>query len=146
MDRKDVQFFPVFLAATAGVLLEVIATLVDEVVVGNLFDDAAFTSINLIEPYTVFEVFVAYLVTVAGAALIVRAHGAGDREKMSQLFSQTLIVCVACGIALTLIYVLFTPQLVRFVADDPAVYDKAYAYFMMIQITYKNILFEKIAV
>ena len=129
MDRKDVRFFPVFLGATAGVLLEVIATLVDEIVVGNLFDDAAFASINLIEPYTLFEVFIAYLVTVAGAALIVRAHGAGDREKMGQLFSQTLIACGACGVALTLIYVLFTPQLVRFVADDPAVYDNALAYF-----------------
>ena len=101
--------------------------------VGNLFDDAAFTSINLIEPYTVFEVFVAYLVTVAGAALIVRAHGAGDREKMGELFSQTIIACGVCGIVLTLIYVLFTPQLVRFVADDPAVYDKAYAYFTAIR-------------
>jgi len=133
MNKKDVCFFPVFLGATAGVLLEVIATLVDEVVVGNLFDDAAFTSINLIEPYTVFEVFVAYLVTVAGAALIVRAHGASDREKMGELFSQTLIACGVCGAALTLIYVLFTPQLVRFVADDPAVYDKAYAYFTAIR-------------
>ncbi len=133
MDRKDVRFFPVFLGATAGVLLEVIATLVDEIVVGNLFDDAAFTAINLIEPFTLFEVFMAYLVTVAGAALIVRAHGAGDREKMSQLFSQTLIACGACGLALTLVYVLFTPQLVRFVADDPAVYDKAYAYFTAIR-------------
>ena len=81
MEGKDVRFFPVFLGATAGVLLEVIATLVDEIVVGNLFDDAAFTAINLIEPYTVFEVFVAYLVTVAGAALIVRAHGPGIAKR-----------------------------------------------------------------
>lgn len=80
--KRTYVFSPVFLGATAGVLLEVIATLVDEIVVGNLFDDAAFASINLIEPYTLFEVFIAYLVTVAGAALIVRAHGAGDREKM----------------------------------------------------------------
>lgn len=131
--QKDVRFFPVFLGATAGVLLEVIATLVDEIVVGNLFDDAAFASINLIEPYTLFEVFIAYLVTVAGAALIVRAHGAGDREKMGQLFSQTLIACGVCGAALMLVYVLFTPQLVRFVADDPAVYENAYAYFTAIR-------------
>lgn len=112
-----------------GVLLEIIATLVDEIVVGNLFDDAAFASINLIEPYTFFEIFIGYLLTVAAAALIVRAHGAGDREKMSQLFSQTFIACGLCGIALTLVYVLFTPQLVRFVADDPAVYESALAYF-----------------
>lgn len=133
VNKKDVRFFPIFLGATAGVLLEIIATLVDEIVVGNLFTDEAFASVNLIEPYTLFEVFIAYLVTVAAAALIVRAHGAGDREKMSQLFSQTIIVCGLVGISLTLVYVLFTPQLVRLVADDPAVYEHALAYFTAIR-------------
>ena len=128
-DKKDPRFFPVFLAATAGVLLEVIAALVDEIVVGTLFDDAAFSAINLVEPFTLFEVFMAYLITVAGAALIVRSHGASDRERMNRLYSQTLIGCGICGAALTLVYVLFTPQLVRLAADDPLVYDDAYAYF-----------------
>ena len=128
-NKKDIRFFPVFLGATAGVLLEIIAILVDEIVVGNLFTDEAFASVNLIEPYTFFETFIAYLVSIAAAALIVRAHGAGDREKMSELFSQAIIVCGLCGIALTSIYVLFTPRLVRFVADDPSVYENALAYF-----------------
>ena len=72
-DRKDIRFFPIFIGATMGVLLEVIATLVDEIVVGNLFSDEAFASVNLIEPYIQFEVFAAYLVTVAAAVLIMRA-------------------------------------------------------------------------
>lgn len=132
-NKRDVRFFPIFLGAVTGVLLEIIATLVDEIIVGNLFDDAAFASVNLIEPYTFFEIFLAYLVTVAAAALIVRARGADDREKMGQLFSQTLIACGVCGAALTLVYVLFTPQLVRLVADNPAVYDNALAYFKAIR-------------
>ena len=70
-DRKDIRFFPIFIGATMGVLLEVIATLVDEIVVGNLFSDEAFASVNLIEPYIQFEVFAAYLVTVAAFALMV---------------------------------------------------------------------------
>jgi len=114
-------------------MLEIIATLVDEIVVGNLLTDEAFAAVNLIEPFTLFEVFIAYLITVAGAALIVRAHGAGDHEKMSELFSQTIIECGICGIALTLIYILFTPQLVKFVADDPSVYEDALAYFTAIR-------------
>ena len=80
-DRKDIRFFPIFIGATMGVLLEVIATLVDEIVVGNLFSDEAFASVNLIEPYIQFEVFVAYLVTVAAAALIMRAHGAATGKE-----------------------------------------------------------------
>lgn len=42
------RFLPVFMGATIGVVLEIIATLVDEIVVGNLFDDNAFASVNLI--------------------------------------------------------------------------------------------------
>ena len=68
-NKKDIRFFPLFVGATAGVLLEVIATLVDEIVVGNLFDDAAFAAINLVEPYMFFEIFIAYLLTVAAAAM-----------------------------------------------------------------------------
>ena len=132
-ENKDIPFFPVFFGATLGVVLEVIATLVDEIIVGNILDDEAFVAVNLIEPYTVFETFLAYMVTVAGAALIVRAHGAGDREKMSELFSQTMIMCGICGTILTLIYVLFTSQLVSFVADDPAVYENALGYFKAIR-------------
>ena len=134
MDNKiNIRFFPIFIAATAGVILEIIATLVDEIVVGNIFNDEAFASVNLIEPYTFFEVFLAYLVCVGGAALIVRAQGADDHKKMSEIFSQTIILCGLCGIGLTLIYVLFTPQLVRFVADDPAVYDNALSYFKVMR-------------
>ena len=109
-DQRDIRFFPVFLGATLGVLLEIIATLIDEIITGNLFTDEVFASVNLITPY-------------------VRARGAGDGIRMSELFSQTIIVCGLVGAALTLIYVVFTPRLVRLVADDPAVYDNALAYF-----------------
>ena len=132
-NKKDIRFFPIFIGATLGVILEIISTLVDEIVVGNIFDDGAFASVNLIEPYTFFEVFLAYLICVGGAALIVRAQGAGDRKKMSEIFSQTMILCGLCGIGLTLLYVLLTPQLVRFVADDPAVYENALDYFKVMR-------------
>ena len=114
-------------------LLEIIATLIDEIITGNLFTDEVFASVNLITPFTLFEVFIAYLVTVAAAALIVRARGTDDTNRMSDLFSQTIIVCGLVGIILTLIYVVFTPQLVRLVADDPAVYDNALAYFRVMR-------------
>ena len=110
-DNKDVRFFPIFFAATFGVVLEVIGVFVDEIVVGYLFSDDAFVSVNLIEPYIELDTFIAYLVSVGGAALIVRAHGAGDRKRMSEIFGQTIIMCAICGIGLSLLYVLFTPGL-----------------------------------
>ena len=128
-DKKDVKFFPIFIAATASVVIDLVAQFVDEVVAGNLFDDASFASVNLIEPYTYLVMFIAYLICVGGAALIVRAQGAGDRKKMSELYSQSMILCGICSVLLTLIYIIFTPQLVRLVADDPSVYAAAYDFF-----------------
>ena len=129
-DRKNIKFFPVFMGATVGVILEIIGLLVDEIVVGNLSNDAAFASVNLIEPYTYLEIFLAYLIGVGGAALIVRAHGAGDKKRMSQIFSQTIIMCAIVGVLLTSIYVIFTPQLVHVVADKPEVYKYSLEYLM----------------
>lgn len=114
-------------------MLEVIATLIDEIIVGNMFTDEVFASVNLITPYTLLEVFVAYIVGGFAAPLILRARGAGDRQRMSDLFSHAITACGMAGIGLTLIYVLFTPQLVRLVADNPAVYDNALAYFKAIR-------------
>ena len=132
-ERKDIRFFPIFMGATAGVLLEIVGTFNDEIITGQLFDDETFASVNLITPYMWVEAFLAYLVTVASAALIVRARGADDNERMSNIFSQTIIMCALTGTALSLIYILFTPSLVRFVADDPAVYDNALSYFTAIR-------------
>ena len=128
-DKKNIRFFPIFMGATVGVILEIIGILIDEIVVGNLSNDAAFASVNLIEPYTYLEVFLAYLIGVGGTALIVRAHGAGDKKRMSQLFSHTIIICAIVGVALTAIYVIFTPQLVHLVADKPEVYKYSLQYF-----------------
>lgn len=128
-DKKNVRFFPIFMGATVGVILEIVGILIDEIVVGNLSNDAAFASVNLIEPYTYLEVFLAYLIGVGGAALIVRAHGAGDKKRMSQLFSHTIILCAIVGVALTAIYVIFTPGLVHLVADKPEVYKYSLQYF-----------------
>ena len=132
-NEKDIRFFPIFLGATVGVILEIVATIVDEVITGHLFADGAFAAVNLVEPLMFFEIFLAYLVAVGGAALILRARGAGDREKTGEMFSLTLILCGLIGVLLTAIYVLFTPGLTRLVADDPAVYEDALAYFKVIR-------------
>ncbi len=141
-DKRDIRFFPLFIGATVGVLLEEIGILVDEIVIGNISTDEAFASVNLIEPYMYFEVFIGYLISVAAAAFVVRAHGAGDHKKMGDLFSQTLIVCGICGVILTSIYTLFTPDLVRLVADDPAVYDGALDYFNAMRFDPLVVLFD----
>ena len=76
-DQRDIRFFPVFLGATLGVLLEIIATLIDEIITGNLFTDAVFASVNLITPYTLFEVCSCW--TIPGICRAIRRRKASLR-------------------------------------------------------------------
>lgn len=52
--RKDtvspIRFLPIFLVATLSVLIDEIQMVLHEAIVGNLFDDAAFSAMNLVEP------------------------------------------------------------------------------------------------
>ena len=73
-NEKDIRFFPIFLGATVGVILEIVATIVDEVITGHLFADGAFAAVNLVEPLMFFEIFLAYLVAVGGRRLF-SGHG-----------------------------------------------------------------------
>ena len=59
---QTVRFFPIFLAATLAVMIDSVQLLIDETVVGNLFDDVAFGAINLLEPYLLLEEFFSYLI------------------------------------------------------------------------------------
>ena len=70
-----VGFFPIFLAATLAVMIDSVQLLIDEAVVGNLFDDVAFGAINLVEPYLLLEEFISCLICVGGTPLIVRTQG-----------------------------------------------------------------------
>lgn len=85
-----VRFFPIFLAATLAVMIDSVQLLIDETVVGNLFDDVAFGAINLLEPYLLLEEFFSYLICVGGTALIVRARGGGGG-------GESLMRCRSCS-------------------------------------------------
>ena len=76
----SIRFFPIFLGASLAVIIDSIQLLLDETVVGNLFDDVAFGAINLLEPYLLLEEFFTYLICVGGTALIVRALGANNNR------------------------------------------------------------------
>ena len=117
-----VQFFPIFLAATLAVMIDSVQLLIDETVVGNLFDDVAFGAINLLEPYLLLEEFFSYLICVGGTALIVRARGAKKPEEMQNLFNHCVTCCLLLGLVFCIVCFLFDESLVTLVAQDSPAY------------------------
>ncbi len=109
--RKDnsgkVLFLPIFFAATISNFLDCVSVLVDETIVGNLFEDAAFGAINVIEPYQMVESFLSYLICVGGVALIIRADGQKSYERVNELFSHCITACLLLGLICFTIYSVF---------------------------------------
>lgn len=124
--NKDtlVRFWPVFTGATLSALFDCIGVFMDETITGQLFDDVAFSAINLIEPCVSVVNFMSYLVCVGGCALIVRAHGEQDEKKMSDIFSHCLTCCFIISVFFFTVFSLFDRPIIGFVSD----YGEAYEY------------------
>lgn len=121
-----VRFFPIFMAATLGVLVDSIRILVNEIVIGNIFDDVAFGAINLVEPYMILVEFFSYLVCVGGTAMIVRKRGAKKPEETRKLFNHCVTCCLILGLAFFTVFSLFDKWLVSLVTQN----GPAYSYTM----------------
>ena len=117
---RPVRFFPIFTAATLSVLIDSIRILVNETVVGNLFDDVAFGAINLVEPYMILVEFFSYLICVGGTAMLVRARGAKKPEEMRKLFNHCVTCCLMIGLFFFVVFSLFDEWFVSLVTQNSA--------------------------
>ncbi len=116
----SVRFFPIFLAATLSVVIDSIRLLVNETVVGNLFDDVAFGAINLVEPYMMLVEFFSYLICVGGTAMLIRARGAKKPEEMQKLFNHCVTCCLIIGLVFFAVFSLFNEWFVSLVTQNSA--------------------------
>ncbi len=106
-----VLFFPLFLASTCSNLLDIVSIFLDETIVGNLFDDAAFGAINAAEPYLLVQSFVSYLITIGGVSLIIRADAEKQHDRANAIFSHSITSCLLLGGIFFAIYSLFGTQM-----------------------------------
>ena len=130
-DNKEytVKFWPVFAGSTLSALLDCAGVFMDETITGQLFDDAAFSAVNLIEPCFSVVNFMSYLICVGGCALIVRSHGERDTKKMSDIFSHCLTSCLIISVFFFTVFALFDRPIIGFVSDYGETYEYALTAF-----------------
>ncbi|MBQ8095359.1 MAG: hypothetical protein IJ242_17535 [Clostridia bacterium] len=92
--KNTIRFAPIFTIATLSIVIDEAQHMLQEAIVGNLFNDTAFSALNLTEPYNLFIHFISYLICVGGAALIVRAQGAGNKEEEQKLYNHCITACI----------------------------------------------------
>ncbi len=117
-NTRIVWFFPIFLAATFSNILDCVSIFLDEAIIGNLFDDAAFGAVNMIEPYMMTESFFAYLISVGGVAMIIKASGQKAYDRINAVFSHCVTSCLLLGAICFLIYTIFETPMARLVSNE----------------------------
>ncbi len=67
--------------------------------------------------------------SMGGGVIIARYFGMGDRDKVSKAIHTSVAFNLCCGVALTLVGVLFTPTMLRWMRTDPKIFPEAVEYF-----------------
>ena len=119
-----------------AMLLQTIITITDGYFTGNYVGENALAAINLGLPVLYFYLGVGLCVGVGGSVISGRLLGAKDKQKASEVLSQTMVmsICV-CIVISCLAFVLFTPIL-RILRADAGLSDYFTEYYMIMLFTY----------
>lgn len=95
-----------------AMLLQTVITITDGYFTGNYVGDNALAAINLGLPILYVYLGAGLCVGVGGSVISGRFLGAKNKQKASEVFSQTMVTAVAIGVIISLIvFMLFTPIL-----------------------------------
>ncbi|MGN0345312.1 MAG: MATE family efflux transporter [Lachnospiraceae bacterium] len=119
-----------------AMLLQTVITITDGYFTGNYVGEQALAAINLGLPILYFYLGAGLCVGVGGSVISGRLLGAKEKQKASEVFSQTMVtaVCV-CIIISCLTFVLFTPIL-RVLRADAGLSGYFTAYYRIMLFTY----------
>lgn len=119
-----------------AMLLQTIITITDGYFTGNYVGENALAAINLGLPVLYFYLGVGLCVGVGGSVISGRLLGSKDKQKASEVLSQTMVmsICV-CIVISCLAFVLFTPIL-RILRADTGLSDYFTEYYMIMLFTY----------
>lgn len=102
-----------------AMLLQTAITITDGYFTGNYVGENALAAINLGLPILYFYLGMGLCIGAGGSVICGRLLGAKERQKASEVFSQTIMTAVVvCTILSVLVFALFTPILCILKADD----------------------------
>lgn len=111
-----------------------IYSVVDGIFVSNFAGKTAFAAINLIMPYLMVFGAVGFMVGTGGTALISMTLGMGDRKKANELFSMLTYVCIAAGLVLTVVSIVFLRPAAIALGAEGQILENCVAYGVIVQL------------
>lgn len=124
--RKMLAFaLPIFFSN----LFQQLYNAVDSLIVGNFIDQAALAAVSSSGSMIMLMVGFINGVSLGAGVLIARYYGAGDRDNLSRSLHTTVALGIVAGAVLTVVGVVLTPQILRWMGTPDDVIGNSIAYF-----------------
>lgn len=101
---------------------------VDGFFVSNYVGKIPFAAVNLIMPFLFILGVVGFMFGAGGGALIARTLGEGDKARANRLFSLLVYVSLGIALVLTVLSILFLPNIVRALGAEGELLDNCVTY------------------
>ncbi len=112
-----------------GNLFQQLYNLADSLIVGMFLDSSDLAAVSSSGNLIMLLVGVFQGLSMGGGVVISKYYGAGDKQSVSKAVHTTIFFGFFCGILLTLIGVLFAPQILVLMDTPTDVIDKSVTYF-----------------
>lgn len=107
------KLFRFVLPSIIMMLFTSIYGVVDGLFVSNFVGKTAFASINLVMPFLMILGGVGFMVGTGGSALVAKTLGEGNKKDAHRYFTMMIILTVILGLTVTVIGMIFMPQISR---------------------------------
>ncbi len=120
-------------------------SMVDGVFIANIIGTDALSALTLIAPYFNFFTAIAAMFAAGGSAVVMRKMGEGKGEEAKQDFTMLLITVFSIGVIITVVGLIFLPQLVSIFEASTTVrrycqeYLFAYLFFVIAHLLFTNL-------
>ena len=128
------EFYRYVLPSMLAFALSGVYAIADGFFVGNALGDDALAAINVAFPLTAFLQAVGTGIGMGGAVEYAISMGSGDKDRCNRFFGVSLIALFVSGLALTLVFWLFAPQVLSLFGATGSIHQLADEYIRYISL------------
>ena len=123
------------LPAMAAMLMVLIYNLADTFFIGQTHDDLQVAAVSLATPVFLLFMAVGTIFGIGGTSVISRAMGEGRQKYAKKVSSFCMWSCVAVGIVMSALFLIFMDQILTFVGASSDTWDYAKTYLRIVSVS-----------
>lgn len=115
-----------------GNLFQLTYNAVDSIIVGHFVGKEALAAVGICNPITTLFILFLNGLCMGASILIGMYYGAKDEEKLARQISTTMLAGLVFSLVLTLVCIVFSPQILKFMQVDLSILNRTTIYLQII--------------